>query len=899
MLAVPLLIAAVIVLGLPLGSSQWMPWIPSLGVGIALRLDGLSLLFAVLVLVIGAVVLCYSARYLNKRGSPSFYLTMTAFAASMSVLVLADDLVLLFVAWEATTLCSFFLIAQSGPAARAPAVRTLLVTVAGGLSLLAAVATMAITTGTTRLSDVLIDPVWQERPALTATVAVLLVGAVFTKSAQIPFQSWLPDSMVAITPVSAYLHAAAMVKAGIYLALRFAPAMNSTPVWSTLLIIGGVATALFGAFAALRRHDLKELLAYSTMSQLGLLITLIGVGTPLALTAAVVHTVAHALFKSALFMLVGVVDHRAGTRDIRQLAGIRLRMPATIAATGFAAASMAGLPLLLGFISKEAMFTALWSAPGPRWLGPVLTGGAALTSALTIAYSGRLVLALVGGRREGRVVREASWLFWTPPALCALAGLVLGVAPGLLDAPASAAASASASFPLEVRLELWHGVTVPLAVSAVVVFCGVSLILARRRVEAVAAPMAFPWSGIAVIDGLRTAVIQIGAAVGGWTSTFSPARHLAVPVLGLMALTVAGAATIDDLPAVVGAPSRPIDWVLVALIAVGVLATVRARTRVASVVVVGIVGFTMTLWFFALGATDVALTQLLIEILTISVMVLLLRRLPHRFTADTTRRRIPAAALAIAAGAATALGTWALTGRRDLSPAADYFLRHGADATGGANLVNTILVDFRALDTLGELTVLGVAGLATAALLQSRPLSPDRPTNLNVQSPLADARANAVFLQSTTKALGPVVILISLILLLRGHNEPGGGFIAALVGGAGVALMYLAAPSDAEARIRWPHLTLIGAGVTVGVTVGFLGYSHGSFLTPMHFDIAGLPVTTALIFDIGVYLAVIGVILTSFDLLGRSSPDPPSVTGVSPPDEPSTCDYPTVEVTTR
>ncbi|OLT46221.1 hypothetical protein BJF85_17450 [Saccharomonospora sp. CUA-673] len=329
-LAAPLLVAAGLLVAVaePAGPvDEVWPWMPTLGVDFALRLDGLSLLFSLLVLVIGAGVLIYSTRYLGSNGRHgSFYLLMTVFALAMLLLVLTDNLVVLFVAWEATTLCSFFLIARPGPHARESAIRTLLVTAAGGLALLAAVVVVAVGTGTTRISAALADPIWHENAGFVVAVAALVAAAAFTKSAQFPFQAWLPDSMVAITPVSAYLHAAAMVKAGIYLLLRFSPALAGEQVWSLLLISAGLITALFGAVAALRRYDLKELLAFSTVSQLGLLVAMIGVGTPAALTAALVHTVAHALFKSALFMLVGVIDLQAGTRDIRKLADLRLRM---------------------------------------------------------------------------------------------------------------------------------------------------------------------------------------------------------------------------------------------------------------------------------------------------------------------------------------------------------------------------------------------------------------------------------------------------------------------------------------------------------------------------------------------------------------------------------------------
>ncbi|CAN3127532.1 Multiple resistance and pH homeostasis protein A [Mycobacterium sp. smrl_JER01] len=874
-LALPLLIAAALVVLVaeesPTGSvTQQVPWFPTLGVDLALRLDGLSLLFSLLVLVIGAAVLAYCSRYLSTGGRHgSLYVWMTAFAAAMLLLVLADDLVVLFVAWEATTLCSFFLIARSGPSAREPAIRTLLVTAAGGLSLLAAVVVMAVGTGTTRISEVLVDPIWERDGTFAFWVALLLAGAAFTKSAQFPFQAWLPDSMVAITPVSAYLHAAAMVKAGIYLLLRFSPALAGVTIWMALLVVGGLITALMGALAALRRNDLKELLAYSTMSQLGLLVATIGLGTATALTAAVVHTTAHALFKSALFMLVGVIDHQAGTRDIRRLAELRLKMPATATAIVLASASMAGVPLLLGFVSKESMFAAFVDAPGPDWIAVAGTAAVAATAVLTFAYSGRIVLGAFTGR-SGTTVSDPGPAFWATPALCAAAGLVFGVAPFTLDALISASASASAGTAVPAYLELWHGFNLPLAISATVIGLGVALILARRRVDQLLAPVRAPISGLNVVDGLRAGLIRAGAVVGSWTPGTSPRRHLTVPtvcligVAGLAAVTMGG-----GLPAIVGQPSRQLDWLLLALVVAGVIAAVRAESRIAAIVVTGVVGFAMTLWFFVLGAADVALTQLLVEILTVCVMVLLLRRLPLRFSRERMGRRLPAIALAVGAGTAAGLGVWALTGRREMSAAATYYLSEGEQTTGGANIVNTILVDFRALDTLGELTVLGIAGVSMAALLYSRRPAPVKSAHLVPNSPILGAADNSVFVQTVTRVVIPAVAVLSLLLLLRGHQEPGGGFISALVGGAAFALLYLAAPSDTAARLRWPHLVLIGAGIVVGTGTGFLGYFAGSFLKPLHADVFGIHLTTALVFDVGVYLAVIGIVLAAFNLLGR------------------------------
>ncbi|MEE2042289.1 proton-conducting transporter membrane subunit, partial [Nocardiopsis tropica] len=447
-----------------------LPWMPALGIGLSLRMDGLAWLFCVLVLGVGALVTAYSARYFPPGRRTGFYVLMSAFALAMTGLVLADDIVLLFVFWELTTICSFYLIGLSGPSASRPAVRTFLLTALGGLALLAAVVLLWVRTGTTRLSTILGDLSWTQDTGFTTAVAVLVIVAVFTKSAQFPFHYWLPDAMAASTPVSAYLHAAAMVKAGVYLAMRFSPAFADTAVWGTTLIVTGLATALLGAALALRSHDLKKLTAYSTVSQLGFLIAVIGVGTTQALIAAAVHTLAHALFKATLFMAVGVVDHQTGTRDLRELGGLRRAMPVTATVSALAALSMAGVPPLLGFVSKENLFEALLHTPGPAWLGPLAAVAAVLAAALTVAYAFRFVYGTFGGARVRHPgpdrPREAGALFLAAPAVAALAGLALGPAAPLLNPMAERAAADATGEQAQAHLALWHGVNPALAMSA-------------------------------------------------------------------------------------------------------------------------------------------------------------------------------------------------------------------------------------------------------------------------------------------------------------------------------------------------------------------------------------------------------------------------------------------------
>lgn len=861
-----------------------LPWMPTIDVELALKLDGLALLFSLLVLIIGAAVLAYSARYLGSGPQGSFYGLMTLFAAAMLGLVLADDVILLFVMWETTTLCSFFLIARSGPSAREPAIRTLLVTAGGGLSLLAAVVVMIMQVGSTRLSEILASPAWGDNATFTFSVALLIIIAAFTKSAQFPFHAWLPDAMAAATPVSAYLHAAAMVKAGIYLLMRFSGVLGDEAIWNLLLISIGLTTALLGAYLALRRWDLKELMAYSTVSQLGFLVAAIGVGTETALTAAAIHVLAHALFKSALFMYVGIIDHQTGTRDIRQLSGLWKSMPVSAAAVSVAALSMAGVPPLLGFISKENLFAAFLDAPGGY--GPVVAGAAVTAAIMTFAYSARIVLGPFAGQQLSKPPPEASPVYYLPAVLPAAAGVLLGLWPALAETLTSIAAGSSLHSEVSAGLTLWHGINAPLLLSVAVITVGTLLVAKRSVVDPYFGTGSLPFSALGVVDASRNGLIWAGAKVGDLTRSNSPTRHLAIPMVSLVIIATVGIFTVGSLPEQVGNPTRGVDWVLIAALVIGVIGAVSVRTRIAAVVVVGVVGFSVTLWYFNLGAADVALTQLLVEILTVVVMVLLLRRLPKKFFRPSRPRALTAGALAIASGVATFVGVYTLTGRRELSFAGDYFLLEAEEQTGGVNVVNTILVDFRALDTLGELTVLGIAGISMAALLHSRALLPirDAPLQVPKNSQLLRTHDNAIFGRSIDRILWPLMIVVSLWFLLRGHNAPGGGFIGALIGASAFAMAYLTASEDSKAKVKAPFMVLIGSGVIVATATGFLGYFDGSFLLPLHGDVLGFHLTTALIFDVGVYLAVIGVVLAALNMLGRQ---PPRVLSKDSTDDPA------------
>ena len=847
-------------------ASEVWPWVPSADIALRLRIDGLGLLFAVVVLGVGAVVMVYSTSYLRAPRSRGFYTLMAAFAAAMLTLVLADDLVVLFVAWELTTLCSYLLILRSGPSAREPATRTLIVTAAGGLALLGAVVLIIVRTGTSDLTAALGSTAWSQDPAFATGAAVLVAVAAMTKSAQFPFHAWLPDAMVAPAPVSAYLHAAAMVKAGIFLLLLFAPAASASPVWPVLLISGGLFTAVMGGAFAVQVTDLKKLLAYSTVSQLGLLVALIGIGTPEAMTAATLHVIAHALFKSAAFMGVGLIERRTGTRDMRELSGLGRAKPWDAAMVVLAGLSMAGAPVLVGFVSKELMFEAYLDAPLPAPVAVVLTGVLTLAAVLTVAYSTKLLLPIFRGHPMDVAPWRSSAAMSLAVSSVALAGLVLGPAvPVLQDLVRPAAADAAGVTVAEIGdLYLWHGINTALMLSVGAILAGVALGLAyeRRRPR----PRTTRITGVAAVEAFQRSILAVGDRVGALTRRDSPAANLVVPIV------LIGAAVVV-LPGALGAAVIPLpgdgllETLLAIVVAAGLFVVMRGRMRLTAVIAMGVVGFAVVLWFFLLGASDVALTQLLVEILTVVVMILVLRRMPRAFARGRPPRRVLAGVAAVASGAVATVATLVFTGQRPLSDVGEYFLREAETETGGTNVVNTILVDFRAMDTLGELVVLGIAAVAITALLDARrPV--DRPVAPLRGKVLRSPDENSVFLRVSGRLLGPGMVLVSAYALLRGHDAPGGGFIAALIGAAALVLVYLSAPTDDIGPLRRPYLAIAGAGILIAVGTGFLGFLDGAFLRPIQFDILGYKLTTALVFDLGVYLAVLGVILAAVDRLG-------------------------------
>jgi multicomponent Na+:H+ antiporter subunit A len=860
-----------------------LPWLPAIGASATLRLDGLASLFALLVIGVGALIFAYCPRYLHGDHHTRTYVLLTVFAVSMLGLVLAADLVLLFVFWELTTVSSFLLIGGSGAKSARPAMRALIITASGGLALLVAVVLIGVAAGTTYLPHLLDNPDLVLASPLAMPIGALLLLAAFTKSAQLPFHSWLPGAMVAITPVSAYLHAATMVKAGIYLLMRFSPVYGDEPAWQATLVGVGLLTAIVGAALALRQHDLKALLAYSTVSQLGLIVAVTGVGSPVGLGAAVVHTFAHALFKATLFMLVGIIDREAGSRDVRELGGLWRVMPVTATLTGLAGLSLAGVPPLLGFVSKETIFQALASTGVTPWAGAVAAALGVTASALTFAYGVRIFHGAFAGPTTQRQLYEPNWQFLTPAAVPAAAGLLLGPAIVVLNPLTASAVADTVPDALVPYLEFWHGFSPELLLSAVTISIGMALFVARDPVDRFLNGIRTPPEG-ELFDRGYELTVRAGAAVGRPNRTSATGSFLIWPLLVLVGAGGVALVRSGGLPLPVAGTSQPADWAVVGLLAVACLAVALARRTLAAVALVGLVGLVVAGWFAIAGAPDVALTLFLAEALTAVVAVLVLRVLPSRFQHTRPRRTVPAALLAVAAGGLAVLGTLAFTGSRGRSELGDFFLANAPADTGGTNVVNTILVDYRALDTLGEATVLGVAALGLLMLLAGPGRGrtggatgePDGGRTGEPPAGRTGVPTDRMVFQVANRVLAPAMLLLSAYLFLRGHSAPGGGFIAALVAGAAVAFGWFARGRAGGAvpvlRSLRPE-PLVTAGLLVSVVVGLAPLTAGKpFLTPLHAEVAGLGLSTSLLFDLGVYLFVLGLVVAAVERLGNGRP---------------------------
>ncbi|WP_204396824.1 Na+/H+ antiporter subunit A [Agromyces aurantiacus] len=903
--------------------TERIEWIRALDIALSFRLDALSLLLALVVTGIGALVLLYCTWYF-RDDEPSlgrFAALLLGFAGVMLGLVTADDVFVLFTFWEATSVLSYLLIAHDAGKreARGAALQALTVTTFGGLAMLVGLVILVVAGGTTSVAELVANPV--TGVAGEVAIALVLVGAI-SKSALVPFHFWLPAAMAAPTPVSAYLHAAAMVKAGVYLVALLAPGYADLAVWSPIVVGLGAFTMLVGGWRALRQTDLKLLLAYGTVSQLGFLVLVVGLGTRDAALAGTALLLAHALFKAALFLTVGIVDHASGTRDLRLLSGLGRRMPWLAAFATIAAASMAGVPPLLGFVAKEAVFTAELhaGAAGDPWAWVGLAA-AVIGSMLTVAYSVRFVWGAFGTKPEVAPVelhREPALMSLAPGVLAA-ASLVTAVAAPVIE-PLLATYAAALPGSDAYHLGLWHGLEPALAVSALVFGVGILLVWARAgvaRLQAAVPDLVESARGyvhvVSAVDrgaARVTSVIQSGGLPG----------YLAV-IVTVFVLGLGGAALADSVwPDDVRLADDPAQPLIGLVMVTAAIAAVAMRQRIAAVLLVGATGYGMVLVFGMAGAPDLALTQALVETITIVIVVLVFRRLPRRVTTRRAVVRAPVRiALGVLAGTVMAvIGVVALGARTE--PTIAEGLPALATEAHAKNIVNALLVDLRAWDTLGEISVLVAVATGVASLIfvsgrqggaprlddvehrdRLRPLPEQADSMRAPRRRLADVehetdaaaeaastrqtwllagrtlspRNRSILVEVLVRLLFHPAIVVSVFLLFVGHNAPGGGFAGGLVAGLALVARYLAggryelgeaAPVDAGALLGTG--LLIAAGTAASSLVFGLAVFESSWFETEVPVLGTISIGTSTLFDIGVYLVVVGLVLDILRTLG-------------------------------
>jgi len=892
--------------------SVHLDWVPELSMDIDLRFDTLAAIMSVLVLAIGALVLFYCADYFHhhdghtEKRLPSFAAELVAFSGTMFGLVTSDNTLVLYTFWELTTVLSFLLVGHYAERAtsRRAATQALLVTTAGGLAMLVGIVILGQRAGTYLLSELIARP--PTGLAVDVALVLLLIGAL-SKSAIVPMHFWLPGAMAAPTPVSAYLHAAAMVKAGVYLIARMTPGFADAPPWRPMIVTLGLATMLLAGWRAVREYDLKLILAFGTVSQLGLISLLVGAGGGDLMLAGLTMLCAHAMFKAALFMVVGIIDHATGTRDIRRLAWLGDRAPALFVIAALATASMAALPPFLGFVAKEADFETLLHSASLGSFAPYVLAGVVAGSVFTTMYS----LRFLWGAFARKGLREPSTrvaglhhppaTFLAAPALLAASGLALGLAPGVLERMLDTYAE-SVPGGSDYHLALWHGVNLPLLLSALVLAVGTAAFFARARLRR--ARIAYLPLGNA--DRFYDATLRdldfVSFKVTGATQRGSIPATQSVILLTLVLLPI-GALTL-------GARDRPqfqlwdgtLQPMVGLLMVCGALAATVMRNRLAAVLLVGLTGYGCGAIFAFHGAPDLALTQFLVETLTLVIFVLVLRALPAEAEVTQMRRfRLPRALLAVAVGGTvTSLAAFAMAARTGtpisaLLPDAAYYRGHGS------NTVNVILVDIRAWDTLGEVCVLLVAATGVASLVfRSRRFgsAPRVPTGaqaagqpdigmISTYSPAVgditwlrgseyrDPRYRSLVLEVATRLIFPLIMVLSVYFFFTGHNTPGGGFAGGLTAGLALVLRYLAG-----GRYELGETLPLDAGKILGVGLGMsAGTAVASLLlgapplssAVLSFDIPVLgdvKFVTALFFDLGVYLIVVGLVLDVLRSLG-------------------------------
>jgi multicomponent Na+:H+ antiporter subunit A len=704
-----------------------MLWMPGLEIQLSFLVDGLSLLFALLISGIGFFIVSYAGRYLEKsRDLGRFYVMILAFMGSMLGLVLADNLIAMFIFWELTSVTSYLLIGYNheDPKARKAALQGLIVTVAGGLALLAGIVMLALASGSYELSEILNSGDAVREHALYLPLLLLILLGAFTKSAQVPFHFWLPNAMAAPTPVSAYLHSATMVKAGVYLLARLNPSLGGTETWFTVLALFGAVTMFTGVFLAFRSTGIKSVLAYSTVMALGTLTMLIGIGTETALLAAMAFLLAHSLYKGALFLVAGILDHEAGAKDFLQTGGLRAALPVTSAFAMLAALSLGGVLPMFGFVAKELMLESVLDAPGWVPLLALLAIASAILGVAVAAIAG--IRPWFGPRAETpKTPHEAPPALIAGPAVLASLGLLFGLGPGLADDGllAAAAQAVNGGVPVDAYLSLWHGLNWPLAISALSLVLGLLLYSrwdqARARLAWMEQVARYgPERGY---DRLMDGIVRVSA----WQTRVLQNGYLRYYIMFIILTTALMVGITAQIHGVSVGPLalkdlRFYELAIIAIMAASALVAVMSRSRLGAVAALGAFGFTVALMFVMFSAADVGITQILVETLTVILLVLVLFRLPGFLGLSSRLIKLRDASVALAAGGMVTLLLLSTRNASHLDSIAHYFLEEAVPSGHGRNVVNVILVDFRALDTLGEIFVLALAAVGVYAMIRLR-----------------------------------------------------------------------------------------------------------------------------------------------------------------------------------
>lgn len=851
---------------------QW-GWWPELGVNLAFRLDGLSLLFALLISGVGTFIVWYGGSYLRSHPQLGrFYLYLLLFKMAMLGLVLADNLIVLFIFWELTSITSYLLIGfkHESETSRGNALQALLITGLGGLSLLAGVLLLGMLGDTFSMGEILQNPEGIAGKGLGSAALILLVFAAFTKSAQLPFHFWLPNAMAAPTPVSAYLHSATMVKAGVYLLARFQPLGAEFSWWSTTLILFGAATMGWGAYCGLWQKDLKRILAYTTLSVLGMLTLLIGVGTELAIKSMVLVLLGHGLYKSALFMVAGRIDLFTGTRDVTALRGLRSWIPITAAAAFLAALSKSGFPPFFGFLGKEYVYKAGTSLDGILQ-GVLLV--AMLTNMLLMALALKVGIHPFFGKIpdgfQSKEEKNPPSLFYAGglslgPLLLGVIGIIIGLFPALLVQPLSdAAAGAILGDAVEVKLKLWAGFNIPLLLSVLTLAGGLTLYLNRRWIwrqtgqtlPRLTAEGVYQkcLDGVLGFAGWQTRILQNGSL-----------HHYLVVILMASGALVVLKFILDGFPDVPPLLAvRSLEWVLFPVMGIAGIIAAVSSSRLVAITALGVVGFGVALIFAFFGAPDLAITQIIVETLTLVLFLFVIYRLPLFKRYSRTRTVVLDGFIGVSSAVIVSILVLKAL-ELQLSPSiSEYFAQASYLEAKGRNIVNVILVDFRALDTLGEIFVIGIAALGVGSLVGGLLPTGEEPEVPGENDP---QEKRSLILAEGARLLLPMLILLSIFVLYRGHNEPGGGFIGGLVGATAIILYAMGQGLERTWKMipRTP-IWFISIGLLVAVTSAFAGplagktAMEGLWLPTFELPVLGtIHLGTPLIFDVGVYLTVVG-----------------------------------------